>query len=280
MEIPDFEHQRPFEPAIVPTGSAHPGWWFLFRGRDMLLARVDERRLRPLYGPADPRPGDAPVPHFLGYLDGVPCHTAEVTDDMPAAGEEIIERNLYRLHGRMETDLFLLAGRAYQILEWGRNHRFCGRCGTPTEHASDQRARVCPSCGHTQFPRVTPAMMALIRRGRELLLARSPRYPEGFYSVLAGFAEPGETLEGCVRREVREEVGLEVRDIQYFGSQPWPFPHSLMVAFIADHAGGEIRVDGEEILDAGWYRPDALPDVPGEMSIAGQLIRWFVDTHR
>ena len=281
MEVSAFDIQRPFDPAIEPLASTdEDGWWFLFRQRDLLLRRLDERRVEPLYGARDPRPSqaDQPEPHFLGRLDGTPCFAAELAGEAP--DEALLERDLFRLHGRLEMDLFLLAGRAFQILEWDRNHRFCGRCGTATYRAEAQRARVCPTCGHTQFPRLTPAMMALVSRGRELLLASAPRFPEGFYSVLAGFTEPGETLEACVRREVREEVGLEVANIRYFASQSWPFPHSLMVAFIADYAGGEIQVDGEEILHADWFTPENLPQVPGEMSIAGHLIRWFVNQHR
>ncbi len=281
MEVSAFDIQRPFDPALEPLPCADEhGWWFLFRQRDLLLRRLDERRVEPLHGAGDPRPrhADRPEPHFLGRLDGTPCFAAELAGAAP--GGELIERDLFRLHGRMDTDLFLLAGRAFQILEWDRNHRFCGRCGTATYRAEVQRVRVCPACGYSQFPRLTPAMMALVSRGRELLLASAPRFPEGFYSVLAGFTEPGETLEACVRREVREEVGLEVANIRYFASQSWPFPHSLMVAFIADYAGGEIQVDGEEILHADWFTPENLPQVPGEMSIAGHLIRWFVNQHR
>lgn len=280
MESPAFEIQRPFEPAVEPPAAPGPGWWFLFRDRELLLRRLDEHRVTPLYGSGDPRlpQSSQPPPHFLGHLDGTPCYTAELCGPPPEP--DLIERDLFRLHGRMDSDLFLLAGRAFQILEWDRSHRFCGRCGTATRRADAERARICPACGHTQFPRLTPAMMALVKRGRELLLAHAPRFPEGFYSVLAGFTEPGETLEACVRREVREEVGLEVSNIRYFASQPWPFPHSLMVAFIADYAGGDIRVDGEEILHADWFTPDNLPAVPGEMSIAGHLIRWFVEEHR
>ncbi|WP_216110710.1 NAD(+) diphosphatase [Aquisalimonas asiatica] len=281
MEIPAFELQLPFEIGVEPPViGEEPAWWFVFQDSNLVLERIDERRVRPLFQRQDPRP-DSPPPdtaHFLGRLDGIPCFAADLHGGLPDT--TLIARGLFVLHHRMDTDLFLLAGRAFQILEWDRKHRYCGRCGTPTERATTQRARICPNCEFTQFPRLTPAMMVLVRRGRQLLLAHAPRYPDGFYSVLAGFTEPGETLEACVRREVREEVGLEVRNIRYFASQSWPFPHSLMVAYVADWASGEIRIDDEEITHADWFDPDNLPDIPGEMSIAGHLIRWFVEEQR
>jgi NAD+ diphosphatase len=166
-----------------------------------------------------------------------------------------------------------LAGRAAQVLEWDRTHRFCGVCGTPTERLAHERSRRCPSCGHTAYPRISPAMMALVWRPGELLLARAPHFIPGMYSALAGFVEPGETLEECVAREVAEEVGVRVKNLRYFGSQSWPFPHSLMVAFTAEWDGGEIVPQPDEIEDAGWYPFDALPGIPPRFSIAGYLIR-------
>ena len=136
------------------------------------------------------------------------------------------------------------------------------------------------SCGHQSFPRISPAVIVLVERDNTCLLARSPRFQDGFYSVLAGFAEPGETLEETVAREVLEETGIEVKDIRYFGSQPWPFPDSLMIGFTASYAGGEIRVDGTEILVADWFPFDQLPKIPGRISIARRLIDWFVNKHQ
>jgi len=113
-----------------------------------------------------------------------------------------------------------------------------------------------------------------------LLLARARRFPTAMYSVLAGFVEPGESLEETVAREVKEEVGLLLKDIRYFGSQPWPFPHSLMIGFTATYAGGEITLDDDEIVDAGWYTVDQLPPLPGKISIARKLIDWFIEKHK
>jgi NAD+ diphosphatase len=137
----------------------------------------------------------------------------------------------------------------------------------------DERSRRCPQCGQTGFPRLAPAVIVLIERGDgRALLARNARFPDGMYSCVAGFVEPGETLEQAVHREIREEVGIEVRDLQYFGSQPWPFPHSLMIGFFAQYASGDLTPDGDEIADARWFSPSDLPGLPGEISIARALI--------
>ena len=143
------------------------------------------------------------------------------------------------------------------------------------------RALACPSCRNTIYPRISPAVIVAITSGGRLLLARSGRFPgQRMFSVIAGYVEPGETLEDCVRREIREEVGLEVRRIRYFGSQAWPFSGSLMVGFTAEHAGREITVDGREILEADWFAPDRLPEIPGKISIARELIDWFVEKNK
>ncbi len=168
------------------------------------------------------------------------------------------------------------AGRAVQIVEWDRNHRFCGRCGSETRRQAAELARTCPRCGLQQFPRISPAVIVRVERGDCILLARSPHFAAGVYSTLAGFVEPGESLEETVVREVREEVGVSVANIRYFGSQPWPFPHSLMIGFVADYESGELRPQEGEIEDAGWFGVDDLPGLPSRYSIARELIEEFI----
>jgi NAD+ diphosphatase len=180
----------------------------------------------------------------------------------------------------LEDTHFALAGRAIQLLDWDRSHRYCGRCGTPTEAKTEERARVCPACRLPAYPRLAPAVMALVRREGEILLARSPHFPPGMYSALAGFVEPGETLEQCLAREVEEEVGVRVSRIRYFASQPWPFPNSLMVAFVCDWAAGEIRPQAGEIEAANWYKVLHLPRLPSKISIARRLIDAVVEEMR
>jgi NAD+ diphosphatase len=175
---------------------------------------------------------------------------------------------------------FLAAGEATQVLEWVATSRYCGRCATPTERLPGERCMRCPACGLLAYPRIAPAVIVLVRRGAEALLARGARFPLPFFSTLAGFVEIGETLEQTVAREIREEVGIEVAGVRYFGSQPWPFPHSLMVGFTATWAGGDIRPDEKEILEAQWFRADALPPIPPRLSIARRLIDAWLDEIR
>jgi len=214
---------------------------------------------------------------FLGLAGELPCFSWELDPGSPEpAGLEFAE--LRGLWGALPEREFWLAGRAFQIMDWDRTHQYCGRCGAPMQSKGDERAKLCPACGLLSYPRVSPAMIVAVVRGDALLLARSRRFATDMYSVIAGFVEAGESLEECVHREVREEVGLAVRDLAYFASQPWPFPHSLMVAFTARHAGGEIRIDAQEIVDAGWYRAGSLPRIPEPISVARRLIDWFVDS--
>jgi NAD+ diphosphatase len=213
--------------------------------------------------------------HFLGVLDDVAVWAVDVPHgEDPADGAAV---DLYRYFGIADATRWSVAGRAVQIVEWARTHRFCGRCATPTEPMPGERAMRCPACGLAAFPRVAPAMITLVTRGepgpqQEALLARGAQWPGGMYSCLAGFVEPGETLEDAVRREVREEVGVGVGAVHYVASQPWPFPHSLMVGFRAEYESGELTPDPREIADAGWFTRDALPNLPGEISIARKLI--------
>ncbi len=211
------------------------------------------------------------VAHFLGALDQRACLALNLADDA-VEPEGMRYVGLRSLFFKVPEPLLALAARAYQIVHWDRTHRFCGRCGKATLDKASERAKECPACGLVAYPRVSPAMMALVTRGREILLARSHRFPPGMYSALAGFVEPGETIEDCVRREVREEVGVEVGEMTYFASQSWSFPHSLMIAFTAEYAGGEITLEDEEIAEARWFDAAKMPTLPPSVSIARRLI--------
>lgn len=270
----------------APDEQTEPAYWFVFSGYRLLVS-------------VEPGPASVPclrdlselgltaVRHqYLGYIDGekpVHCYSAEISEEsqLPAGLKSYGLRSLY---GLLDEEFFWLAARAVQIVDWDRTTQFCGRCGATTETIPHDRAKKCPQCGLSQYPRLAPAIIVLVQRlTREdnfLLLARNQRFPPGLYSVVAGFVEPGETLEMCVRREIKEEVGIEVKNIRYFGSQPWPFPHSLMIAFTAEHAGGRIEVDQEEITEARWFTADNLPQVPPPLSISRQLIDWFVAQQR
>ena len=198
-----------------------------------------------------------------------------VAADLPLP-EGVEALGLRDAFARMAPEAWVQAGRAYQWLEWEAGHRFCGACATPLE-PGEGHGRRCPACGLLVFPSNATAIIVLIQRGagadRELALARSPHFKPGVYSAVAGFTEPGESLEAAVHREVAEELGLRIQNLRYFGSQPWPFPNGLMVAFLAEHLDGELRPDPVEIEDARWFRLDALPDLPSPLSIA----RWMLD---
>jgi NAD+ diphosphatase len=279
----DFEHVVHCE----APGEAH---WFVFRGDQLLV------EMGPLERPSDDlrvraRPAWARLPlqknHnwlgssevrrlYLGVLGGVQCWAAELAPDAePPAG--LSWQGLRTLFSVLEDAHFALAGRAMQLVDWDRNHQFCGRCGTPTQAKREERVRVCPACRLSAYPRVAPAVMALVRRGNQLLLARSPHFPPGMYSALAGFVEPGESLEQCLAREVAEEVGVRISNTRYFASQPWPFPHSLMIAFVCDWQSGEIRPQEGEIEAANWFEVLQLPKLPSKISIARKLIDAVVD---
>jgi NAD+ diphosphatase len=233
----------------------------------------------------DDRSADEAWPvHFLGTLgtghDEEACWGVDVPrGEDPSYGAAI---DLYSYFGRSGELDWLIAGRAVQLVEWARTHRFCGRCGEETVAQEHERAMRCPACGLLAFPRLAPAMITLVTRGegddQEALLARGVQFRAPMYSCLAGFVEPGESLEQAVVREVREEVGVEVGDVRYWGSQPWPFPHSLMIGFTARWTSGEIEIDPSEIVDAQWYRRDALPPIPPGISIARKLIdAWLAE---
>jgi NAD+ diphosphatase len=252
--------------------------WFAFQG-DRLLVRQDGAHRAALVEYADlaPMGADFEAGHYLGRLDDLDCYAVQLDEVLEAPPETAFE-GLRALYGRLPDAYFSIAGRAVQILLWDQTHRFCGRCGQPTVNAPAERAKLCPRCGLLSFPRLSPAVIMLVQRGDEFLLARNKAFAGGFFSVLAGFVEPGESLEETVAREVMEEVGLEVHDIRYFGSQPWPFPHSLMIGFTAHYASGEIRLQEDEIAEAAWFsRRGELPQLPGKLSIARRLIDWFLD---
>jgi NAD+ diphosphatase len=246
-----------FIPHLIPPPELTAALTIHVRGGDVIV--VDE-----------PPAGDA---LFLGALGDIACWAV----DADGADELDGLLPLMALYGRLDQLRWTLAGRAVQLVEWARTHRFCGRCGTPTEAMERERARRCPACGLLAFPRLAPAVITLIHREDEVLLARGRAFPVPMYSCLAGFVEPGEDLEQAVRREVREEVGVALGDVTYFASQPWPFPHSLMIGFTAAWASGDIVIDEDEIVDAQWYTADAMPTIPPGMSIARTLIDAWLD---
>ncbi len=240
------------------------------RSGELLVEPGDPPRL-PASSPRTPPAAAVPAEPgvYLGLLGEAACFAQWGPEAAPAGTEY---GNLRELLLRLEGPLGPLAGRARQLLEWDRDHRFCGRCGTPMQDKAGERAKVCPSCQHLCFPRLNPAVIVGITRGGSLLLCRNRRFPGTMHSIVAGFVDVGETLEQAVEREIAEEVGLRVRNIRYFGSQSWPFPSGLMLGFTAEAEPGEIHVDGDEIVEAGWYTAANLPPIPRHGSISRRII--------
>lgn len=230
-----------------------------------------------IYSSSAPAPEFLPdaATEYLGERGEIAYYAAELPAGVPLPEGRILS-GVRELWGRIPDEDLAVAAYAVRMIDTAKASRFCGRCGTPTEPALTERAWQCPACKRIYYPRISPAIIVLIKNGDRVLLARSPRFPEGMYSVIAGFVEPGETLEEALHREVKEEVGISVHNIRYFASEPWPFPDSLMIGFTADYAGGEIKIDNNEIAAADWFGRDNLPQLPAKMSISRALIDQWV----
>ena len=249
--------------------------WFACSGTRVLVKTDGNALAIPFVRSPDSLGLDVAGHQYLGTLNGQPCYAAAVADkNRVPQGLDL--RDLRTLFSHLGEVSFAVAERAVHLTHWDKTSQYCSQCGHSLRFRQDERAKECPQCGRLDFPRLSPAIIVAIEREGKLLLARAARFVEPFYSVLAGFVEPGENLEGAVHREVKEEVGITVKDVRYFGSQPWPFPDSLMIGFTALYAGGEIHIDGQEIVEAGWFDAKNLPLIPGTISIARRLIDWFV----
>lgn len=272
-----------FTPGVVPPEGEHPeALGFAFQKGKLVLVGEGAQQQVPRLAQLETSAIKYHKRHFLGYIRSntsqLPCYALALVDDEPFEPQDP-DLVLCEFRGaalRLGEPLFMLAGRALQVLKWDVDHQFCGRCGSPTEDHPSDRAKLCKSCGHSCYPRISPCMITLVTRGNEVLLGRAPSWPQGLYSTLAGFSEPGETIEQCVHREVYEEVGLQVHNLVYHSSQPWPFPHSLMLGFHAEYLSGDIVVDGVELGDAQWFPVDKLPMIPPPGSISRALIDAYV----
>jgi NAD+ diphosphatase len=260
-----------------PQEHSGPSWWFVFIAHT-LIVREEGGALSVPFIQDLATLGLQPIREwYLGTLNGHHCYCAEVSENI-SLPKGMVSYGLRYLYGRIEESHHKIAMKASHIITWDSTDRFCSRCRAEMNRAKGMRAKECPGCGFLSFPRISPAVIVLIERENRVLLARVKRITAELYSVLAGFVEPGETLEEAAKREIEEEVGIRVKNIRYFGSQPWPFPDSLMIGFTAEYENGEIRIDETEISEAGWFDPEKLPAIPGKISIARQLIDWFVDT--
>ena len=258
-----------FTPLMAPRDHANP-LSFVFQGGLLLVSEGDL---------ALPHPAQlaqlgnwAERTHPVGLWGERYCQATWCERDTPAP-EGCEWRNLRTLFGLMDDGMLGVAGRAVQIAEWARTHRFCGACAKPMALVAGERCFKCGACGMVAYPRISPAMMVLIRKGDQVLLALHTASPSKRFTPLAGFLEAGESIEEAVHREVFEEVGLRVHNLQYFSSQSWPFPHSLMIAFTADYLDGEIRIDASEIAEARWFGPcDEWPEKVPHVSVSSILV--------
>lgn len=270
--------KKTFLPQLHPDKNLNqPALWFIFKQDEILLLNDT------INTPSIPQLGDITTldlkierQYYLGTYDTTPCYVVEIAE------MEILPTNMLfqTLRGSYalshEEDLFLIASRAKQILHWDKATQFCGHCGHQTHHSQKERAKVCTHCDVVFYPQISPVVLALVWRKNEILLARSPHFQKNTYSVLAGFVEPGETLEYTVRREVHEEVGINIKNLIYFGSQPWPFPSHLMLGFTAEYDFGEIVIDPVEIEDAQWFNVKKLPPLPNPLSLSRRMIDAFL----
>lgn len=259
----------------APRNTIETDLWFVFQNGKLLVHTEDDTVSVPVARDL--------VTLNLGDADGVyvgnwgdaACFAVDVPEDL-SWPHNMSVRPLRTVMDDLHSAHASLALRAAHMVHWRRTHRRCGRCGALLHDCDEERARRCPVCRQVCYPIISPAVIVAVVRDGRVLLVREPRFSSGLYSVIAGFVEPGESLEDCVRREVFEEVGVEVANIKYFGSQPWPFPDSLMMAFTAEYATGEIAIDQLEILEAHWFAPSELPRIPSHSTIARTLIDWFV----
>jgi len=259
----------------APDGTEHGDAWYFVFSRGELVVKSVQGVPEPVTGD-DFRWFDMEVrsKHFLGHYQNRPCFAVSA-HGKPAEG--FSSMGLRGLLGRTAQSFFYLAGRAQQVIEWYETHQFCGRCGGDMQEHAHDRAMQCANCQLLNYPRLSPSIIVLITKGDEMLLARNAAWPNGMYSTLAGFVEAGESIEQTVHREVFEEVALRVKNLEYFGSQSWPFPNSLMLGFHAEYAGGDIVCQEEEIADAQWFKPGGLPQIPPKTAISGWLIQEFLD---
>lgn len=262
-----------FEPALSPEVNATPSIVIVVCGTNVLKSDASEEILLPAAPLIKTNPQ---FQHHLGTVQGAILDLIVTDESISEQFDEWSWTPLRALLGQLQEPLFQLAGKALQLSNWHETHQYCGRCGKPTTPADQNRSKYCTSCDLHFYPRVSPCVIGLVSDGNRCLLARNARHPEGRFSTIAGFIEPGETAEEAFAREVYEEVGVKVKNIRYAFSQPWPFPGQLMLGFYADYAGNEIQVDNVEIVEADWFEVDNLPQTPPESTISGVLIREFV----
>lgn len=251
-------------------------YWFVFDGYKLMVSKENGAFEVPMMRYENHKERGITKGSYIGTFKDVPCYVGDGSNALLHEGLEFVE--LRGLHGVLEEDIYTVAGRALQLLTWDRDFQYCSRCGAKVEKIDLQMAKECSDCHLVNYPRISPAVITAIFKEDKILLARNKNFPGEMFSLIAGFVEAGETLEECVEREIIEEVAIKVKNIRYVGSQSWPYPHSMMVGFVADYDEGEIQVDGTEISEAYWFDRDNLPMIPAGVSIARKIIDCYIES--
>ncbi len=264
-----------YEPAVTDSNKDYAyGYWFVFCSNKLLILNKESGAKIPVYNELTGLGQVLTAPLYLGKFYGQPAYCIGIDDNTQApSGMSFVD--LRSTFGVLDEDSFLLASKAVQVVAWEQTHRFCGKCGSLTQDLSGERAKVCPKCGFISYPRICPAVITAVFKDNKILLAHARSFKGDIHSLIAGFVEAGETLEEAVEREIMEEIGIKVKNVEYWGSQPWPYPNSLMLGFTAEYESGEINVDGVEISHADWYDVENLPELPSKVSIARKIIDWY-----
>ncbi len=249
-------------------------YWFIFNSDKLLVKIIDNQVIIPTAISIEELNVPFKSVHYMGILNEHNCYAVN-TSSIELQDNSMNFKPLRSLYDYLDEDIFLLSGKALQIIKWDETHKYCGRCGSLTDTIEGEYGKICPKCGFISYPRISPAVITAVIKDGQILMAHNKSFPGNRHSIIAGFVEPGETLEECVRREISEEVGIKVKNIKYFSSQPWPFPNSLMIGFVAEYESGEICVDGEEITKADWFKDLDTIELPSKMSIAREIIDWY-----
>jgi NAD+ diphosphatase len=263
-----------FSNIFIPSAGINDDDYVLHYNGNSLLLKIEGDEFRLPQKKDFPEITGKTEKTFLFSLDDVPCFL--VWDNLNASKPELVykEINFFRTVSQREIAWISIAG--FHLMNWYLHNKYCGNCGTATEQKTDERAIICPSCKTVFYPKISPAVIVAITCGNKMLLARNSNFPGQWYSLIAGYVDIGESLEECLIREVKEEVGLDIKNIRYYKSQPWPFSGSLMIGFIAEADDKQaVCIDNKEIAEAAWFTKGNLPNHPSNISIAGEMIEKF-----
>lgn len=251
--------------------------WFVFYKDQLLLEKKEDGKLIIPCGEVPPIAiKEKTTVHDITILEDRSCKAFSLASPIKESDQYVLT-GLRASYEYLPLTHYQTAGKAHEILHWDKNSRYCPACGTLMEQ-KDTIMKRCPNCANEVYPSISSAILALIRKGDSILLVHARNFKGTFMSLVAGFLETGETLEECVAREVKEETGLDIKNITYFGNQPWPYPSGLMIGFIADYAGGEIKLQEEELSSGGFYTRDNLPELPRKLSLARKMIDWWIES--